>query len=407
MKLYIYILISLLFICRVDAQNSDSIFRIAREEAYNKKYKEALNKLEYLINKDSSRTDVLSFIASIYSWRGQYDIATEYIHKSLSIKPTDTQVVPVWLNILYWQKEYNKLLTACDYFQYRGYDNHLNLILMRADAYEKTDRYREALTILRDSSNGPLNYSSEIVEKIKAVKYEKSKFGISLNYSINTFDSLAPQHFLYGELSFKVGKNSFVTRINYNQRFGKTGFMGEIDYYRKFGGGWYIYMNYGQRLSKYLFPDKRLGYELYLPSVKSIAVSIGGRHLFFEDKNIFIATGSISIYGSKYWIAARPFISFKDEGTSFSYNLSCRRYIKNAKNYWGVEASYGNSPDDRLNIQSEANFRLLSYKAKAELNLMITTLTSINFSFGYNYEEYFSDKYRNRYIFEMGYKIKL
>ena len=85
---------------------------------------------------------------------------------------------------------------------------------------------------------------------------------------------------------------------------------------------------------------------------------------------------------------------------------SYRLYSQNRFNYWGVELSYGTSPDDRVEFLPNLENRMISYKIKTDAEFLITKSTFLNLAFGYNYEEYFTEKFRNRYIFEISYKIR-
>ncbi|MPN05174.1 hypothetical protein SDC9_152424 [bioreactor metagenome] len=114
----------------------------------------------------------------------------------------------------------------------------------------------------------------------------------------------------------------------------------------------------------------------------------------------------MSRYTKRSWYGLRSFISFKESGTSVSLIGSYRLYSQNRFNYWGLELSYGTSPDDRVEFLPNLENRMISYKIKTDAEFLITKSTFLNLACGYNYEEYFTEKFRNRYIFEISYKIR-
>jgi YaiO family outer membrane protein len=405
-KLLLLILILISSIKSYGQLNTDSLFNKAVEFARLKKYDSSIVLSKRILETKENRVDVLTFLASVYAWSNNYSEAKNYIEKAMEADGRDLQIFPVWLNILQWNKEYQKLLTACDYAETRGYPDKFNLINKRISAYKGLNRYKDAYLFLDDSLKRYYPSFSDFYDLKQDLYLSTKRNGFTFNYSLNAFDSIAPQHLYYFEYSRKFKGFSATARINYADRFGKTGAQAEIDMYTKLGSRWYLYLNYGYGFEKSLFPEHRAGAEVYFPLFRVLDASIGGRFLKFENSQLFIATASLSRYTKRSWYGLRSFISFKESGTSVSLIGSYRLYSQNRFNYWGVELSYGTSPDDRVEFLPNLENRMISYKIKTDAEFLITKSTFLNLAFGYNYEEYFTEKFRNRYIFEISYKIR-
>ena len=114
-KLLLLILILISSIKSYGQLNTDSLFNKAVEFARLKKYDSSIVLSKRILETKENRVDVLTFLASVYAWSNNYSEAKNYIEKAMEADGRDLQIFPVWLNILQWNKEYQKLLTACDY----------------------------------------------------------------------------------------------------------------------------------------------------------------------------------------------------------------------------------------------------------------------------------------------------
>jgi len=138
---------------------------------------------------------------------------------------------------------------------------------------------------------------------------------------------------------------TIIPRVNYNNRFQTHGVQYEIDFYPKFSKTLYGYLNYGYSASP-IFPDHRVGGELYANLPKKLEASAGFRFLDFAETKVTIYTGSVGLYSGNYYLSLRPFITPNSNGnTGISGNLLVRKYLKDANTYFGLRAGMGFSPE--------------------------------------------------------------
>jgi len=388
--------------------NSDSIFNVAIKEASNKNYVKALENAEKVLAIHSNRIDVLLFIANVYSWQNNYDTAKIYIKKAQALDNTSQELYDSWLNILLWNNEPEALLETCNIAESDGYKNKYNLFLKRLLANKTLENYKQIIDLIEDENNKVYLDSSQINYLYKEVLLLDKNQTLAAYYSLDLFDNNLPQHLAYVDYSFKIRKHRLIFRANFTHKFEKNGLQLESDFYKVMKKNRYMYFNYGYAIDNIIFPQHRAGYEFYFPIKFNFETSIGARYLLFPDISVFIATGHLSKYVGKNWFAFRPFYAFQEIGNSFSFVSTFRRYASNKLNYWGLELGYGNSPDDRFVItQNDEFFRLNSYKIKLNRNFMIGKTNDLKIGVAYAYDEFRSGSYRNRYIIEFIYKIRV
>jgi len=132
--------------------------------------------------------------------------------------------------------------------------------------------------------------------------------------------------------------------------------------------------------------------------------------MIYPTSQVLILTGHLEKYIGKNWLALRPFyvITAQSNTQSFSLIGNYRLYDNNQLNYWGLELSWGNSPDDRYSISQNGGFsQLTAFKLKVEKSLMLNRISDLRIGIGYAREEFTTNQLRNRYTIELGYKLRL
>ena len=146
-------------------------------------------------------------------------------------------------------------------------------------------------------------------------------------------------------LSRRSAWGSIIGRANLANRFGTSGTQFEVDAYPRTGKSTYLYLNAGYSQS-FIFPEWRFGGELFTSLPNAWEASIGFRQLQFGGDPVTLYTGAVGGYFGNYWASLRPYVRFKNGGTSASAGLTLRRYFEDGENYVGLRASYGSSPTD-------------------------------------------------------------
>lgn len=390
--------------------NTDSLFMVAIEQSRAEDYNSAIVNAKKVLEIHPDRADVAVFIANVYAWDRNYNLAKFYINTAYDLKPRSEILYDSWLNIVLWNAEYEQVLRTADIAEENKYPNRYNVLLKRLIAYKYLNQFDAAADLFKDGKNKDLIDSTHIKSLARELILKSKKHTATFYYSIDFFNNNdpKPQHLAYIDYSFRIKKNTLVFRLNYANRFNENGLQLEADYYQLLKKSKYLYFNYGASIYNDLFPKHRAGAEFYFPLKRNFEASVGARYLNFPDINVYTLTGHISKYVSYYWIAFRPYFSYQKNSNSISLVANARRYGKTTLSYWGIELGYGNSPDERYILDPSGDyFNLDSYRIKLEKNIMIGKADDLKVSFGFAYEETVKDQFRPRYTIEIIYKHRL
>lgn len=218
-------------------------------------------------------------------------------------------------------------------------------------------------------------------EVVRGTEY--TAVGASWNHE--TFRGTLSDWNLYSvELKRKNARGSIIGRVTHGDRFDRTGQQFEIDAYPKLAPGVYAYLNAGYSDDP-IFPNHRLGAQIYKSLPRSWEASLGLRWLDFESRDVTIWTGSVGKYRRNWYFSAQPYVSDKDTGTSASLHGIARRYFRTGDDYFGVRAGYGEVPEQDIRLENPAD--LVSWSARVEGKRRITPTWIINGSVGVRDEE--------------------
>ena len=405
-KIFIALIINALSAYAFSLENTDSLFLSAIKHSQMENYEEALKEAEKAIKSDSTRYDILIFMANVYAWQSEYDEALNYISQAYKVDSTNKELYDSWLNILLWSRNYKALLETISLAKNNNYNDEYNISLKTILAYRGLGNYKAGIDyaeknhIVTDSAATRYVY-------YEMLRLNKQNF-LSAYYSLDLVERNKPGHIAYIDYGFRISRHSLITRLNYSRRFATDDFQIEVDYYHVFKNGHYLYSNYGSGIKRELYPTHRAGLEYYFPLTQKTEVSFGGRYFNAENNNVYIATGHLGAYYSNIWLGFRPYYIISNDGNSLSTVINGRIFKNNPQNYWGVELAYGNSPDERfIANQAIETFRLETYRFKIEKNFLVGAYNEMKISAGYAYEEYASNVFRNRFIIELIFKRKL
>lgn len=369
----IFVLFCFTIVVQLQAQqttyngNPDTSFETARKLAFNDQRKQAQDTLVHILTKYPNYSDIRTFLATTYSWDGNYKKARK---EFAIVIENDSKNKSNWVaaikNELWSDSHYDAIEMANKALQIFPEDSEI--MLLKASAKENTNNQLEAL---------------KIVETILEKNPEDTKaqdFKNSLNQSLRTnsvglrsavdiySEVFDPMQFHTLKLSRLTKYGSVIAKVNYNRRFNENGTQFEVDLYPKIAKGLYAYVNFGIADS-FLFPDIRYGAELHQSLPHSLELSLGFRALQFSTTTT-IYTGSLGWYtGNNYW-SIRPYLTPGDGGLSTSGALNYRRYRSNADNYLGMTFSMGFSPE------------IYQFKVEGNENTIIN-LQSQRFNVGY------------------------
>ncbi|MFA5296945.1 MAG: YaiO family outer membrane beta-barrel protein [Lutibacter sp.] len=320
----------------------DAAFEKAREMAFNQQRKQAQDTLLFILTKYPDYLDVRSFLASTYSWDGEYKKArTEFSYILGKDKQRKTDWIAAINNELWAEAPFSALEMANDALNYFPSDGEI--LYLKASAQENSNNPEDALQTLQlvlDQNPDDLKATDYKKKLITALSYNAIGISSSVDFYSETFDPMQLHSLKY---SRKTTLGSITAKINFNRRYQENGVQFEVDIYPKIAKGLYAYLNVGVA-NTFLFPDVRYGAELYKSLPKGFEVSLGFRALKY-DTTTNIYTGSVGWYtGNSYW-NFRPYFTPGDSGTSKSGTLNYRKYRSDADNYFSVSFGMGYSPE--------------------------------------------------------------
>ena len=351
-KIKLLLFVSLLvFTNQIGAQkkvfngNPDTAFKTARELAFNGKRAQAQDSLKLILTKYPNYLDIRAFLASTYSWDGDYAKARkeyEYVLNKDDKRKTD------WIayikNELYAEKYYKALEVTQKSLEIFPDDPELLQLKARSELnrgnQEDALRIIKAAIKLHPKNEDLKNYKNSIEGDLNF-----NTIGVSLSTDYYDFDEgNGRANMYYTSLSYsrQTKYGSIIARMNYTNRFETDNYQYELDLYPRIVTGLYAYVS-GAFSNSPLNPTQRYGFELFKSLPKSFEASLGFRWLKFSSETT-IYTGSLGWYtGNSYW-ALRTYVTPGFPGTSGSGRLIYRKYRSDENNYFTFEIGFGASP---------------------------------------------------------------
>ena len=345
------LVVMIFFIHQLSAQekvfdgNPDSAFEVARDLAFNGKRAQAQDSLRFILTKYPNYLDIRSFLASTYSWDGNYTSARKEFGYVLA---KDQNRKRDWIayikNEVYAEKYYNALELSTKAL--RIFNNDPDLLMLKAKSELNAGKRQEALATIDDAAKLHAT-NEEVVSYKNAIENELSFNTIGIGLSTDYYDIYKENDWsnaYYSTLSYsrQTKYGSIIAKINYLNRFQTDNYQFEVDAYPRIIEGLYAYVSGGFSNSPYN-PTQRYGFELFKSLPKSFEVSLGFRWLKYATETT-IYTGSLGWYtGNSYW-ALRGYVTPGFPGTSNSGSLIYRKYRSDAENYFSIEGGFGATP---------------------------------------------------------------
>jgi YaiO family outer membrane protein len=322
--------------------NPDTAFEKARELAFNQHRKQAQDSLLFILTKYPDYHDIRSFLATTYSWDGQYKKARKEFTYVLERDPQNKRTWIAAIKSETWgDKPYTALEMTTEALKI--FQDDAEILYLKATAQEKTNSSLEALSTIESIlDKNPDDEKAKNYKISLSTTLRKNAVGVTAQVDVysEVFD---PMQYYTINYTRQTKYGSIISKVNLNRRFNENGAQIEVDMYPKIANGFYAYLNLGFSNS-FLFPDIRYGAELYKSLPKSFEVSLGFRSLKYSTTtNIY--TGSIGWYTGNSYLSFRPYFTPGDTGTSTSGTFTYRKYRSDADNYLGFTLGMGFSPE--------------------------------------------------------------
>jgi len=351
-----------------ESLSSDSLFRLAREAAFDKKnYPLAVQLCHFALKKSPDYNDIRVFLGRVYTWTDKIDSARVEFLSILKRNPDFEDASVAITDLEYWNNNSSAALDYCNQgLQY--HPDSKDLLLRKIKVLKSGKKYIEAYQIAamilqKDPSNTTIR--ALMLDINDASSLNKASVG----YDLTWFDSgygdylhKSPWQIINVEYSRYTLLGSIIGRVNHGTRFGNSAMQAEIDAYPRICKGLYAYMNVGISDVSSVFPHYRAGTSLYASLPKSFEAELGFRYLKFSNST-WIYVGSLSKYYKNYWFSARVTLVPGENNISHSYTAISRYYLGGSDDYLSVSVNYGISPDDanaNLAYNNATSYKLIS-----------------------------------------------
>jgi YaiO family outer membrane protein len=304
---------------------------------------EALQVLERRLADSPGDNDARTFYGTVLSWEGRYDDARKQLTQVLQDHPYHSDALPALINVELWSDHPEQAeQLARDGLTRDPKNTGLMLQLARAQRNER--RYRESVktldSLLLVEPNNPDARKMRRNSTFDSWKWEAG-FTHTTDFLSGDRDSQYEDSL---QLRGGTAVGSLIGRWSHASHFGFASNQFEVDMYPHIRPGTYMYLNFGASPDHELYPEYRLGADLYQSLHHGFEISGGYRRLKFVDStNIF--TWSVSKYYGDWLFSGRMYHTPDELGVSNSVQLGARRFFggEGTHDYVEVKFSTGSS----------------------------------------------------------------
>ncbi|NOU60674.1 YaiO family outer membrane beta-barrel protein [Marinifilum caeruleilacunae] len=407
----------LLLLCShlLSAQEIDSLqsrpvtleFRKAQQLAFNGEKEEARKICYKILEEDPNYHDARILIGRTHAWEKSYEKGRKELQLVLENDYDNKDAILAIIDLEKWAGDLSQALFYCDYGQ-SFYPREEDILLKKIKIQQEKGLEAKSLQTINELLE--INPGSEEgIKLFKAYKSAKRKYSLILKHDFEHFEEpyVRRWHVTSVQLQRRNSWGSLTGKVNFGDlvKDGEALWSNEIskqfeiDAYPRVSATNYLYLNYGYSADD-LFPEHRAGAEFYQKLPAKFEVSAGARFLRFDGssghKNVYIYTGSVGKYYRNYWFSLRGYFTPKDSDVSRSVFLITRRYLRDAKQYIGLELGTGTSPDEaRGNVSNFDTYKYDSWKVRlAYQDQLIDKRLTYLLRAGYEKEEYQVDEKR-------------
>lgn len=395
--------------------SDDSLFIKARSLAFEGYNEMALGAAMFLLDRNNSYYDASVLVARIYAWENQYDSARVYLDSVTDNFPGYYDALSALIDVEIWDGNYLQAAgTANTALSYHPDDEIF--LLKKAKAFHlqgSKEDAKETLEYLLEINP----YNEEALKLLNSMDkpglyhYRENNYLLGGYYG-DFFQKPYSRHLHTGTAgySYYSRQGPLTGKLNFaNVYFDGTGltrypsFQYEVESYPKLSADAYLLLNYAYSRSS-VFPGHRGAFEYFRNLPRGFEASLGLRFLHW-DKNYLFYTGSAGKYYENMWFSLRTYI-LPDDPVASSWFFNARRYFNSADEYAGIIFGYGFSPDETI-LDPDDRIYLNTTSVGIELSKGLGSDYLIRSSLRYEYEEFNTGLYRNRWRVNLGLRYYL
>lgn len=301
----------------------------ARELAGAGEYAQAREILSGKLQEHPDDRDFQTLFAKTYSWEGNYPEARRVLNGITSSHRQETEA---------WRASVRNEIYSRNWSLALGMVNKA-LIYLPEDPVLNQLRSEILLSHQAEIASG--SQDSQPHRKERAEK-PLTNHGLFLRSSAEGFSStFKPMYSQAVGLELVGNAGKLIPALQVDRRFEIDGLQWQLDIYPRITKQLYAYAGYAYSTAP-IFPDHRVGGELYYNTKNQWEFSGGARYFKFRDGDALVYTGSAGKYDKNTYWSARSFVTMDDSGVpAISGLLLGRKYFKDALHYLGLSVGYG------------------------------------------------------------------
>jgi YaiO family outer membrane protein len=305
---------------------------------------DAIKMLENYLKDGVDDPDARVLYGLMLSWDGRYDDARKQFEAVLSKRPDYSDAITGLINVELWSAHPDRAEQLASQAIERKGPNAL-LLFAQAKALRSQNRDRDALEVLqRLLSIDPLNQAALEAERDLRESLNQWRLGYSHTYEWFGHGS-GPwnQNDLMLTRATPVG--SVTATFSRAERYGLHSNLSEITFYPHIRDGTYGYLGFGYSYDGTLFPNYRIGAEIFQSLPHGFEGSVGYRRFGFSGATSMY-TASAGKYLGKWLVTTRTFLTPDALGVTKSVSVSARRFFSHTGDYIDFRLGTGPSPFD-------------------------------------------------------------
>ena len=337
------LLVCLLLSPAMASADSEDVIARAREASSEGRREEGLALLEAHLAQTPRDVDARLTYGLLLSWDGRYDDARRELEQVLDQAPGYVDARVALMNVEWWSG--------------------------RSDAARG-----HARDVLASHTGHP--QASLVEQRLGAER----PWTATAAYTWDWFDGERhPWHESALSIARELPLGSIILRGSHAERFRLEDQLVELEAYPQLRAGTYAYLGVGVATKADLYPDYRLGVDLYQSLVWGLEASAGYRRLGFSDP-VDIYAGSLTKYvGNWMWTGRVYHVPSGGGEDSTSYYGSVRRYFgEHGTSYVGLTYGHGLSREEARNASDLV--QLDSDSLRLELDVELTQRLQLGLS---------------------------
>jgi YaiO family outer membrane protein len=382
--------------------NPDSLFFEAQQKAWKGNYKTSRQLLNQVLSETPDYTDAIILYGRTFAWQEKFDSARLVLEPLYRKEPSNVGVLSVLADVELWAGNPEKTLQYVE----KGLqleENILPLLLVKARALQQMHSYKEATLVLNYILELKPDHT-EALTLLEIVIDQSAANLIRVDYQVATFNK-GFEAWQLGALEYtRINSNlKYQARLSFADRYDQESFQFEIDAYPRLSEKAYLYLNTGFSDGK-LFPEYRVGAEIFYMLPAKFEASIGTRVLSFSEDRVIVYTGQIGKYFKKHWISFRPFLQHKEGDWQPTGVLLVRQYFGHSENQVTLILARGSTPLTQVGFEEIG--RLTSSRIGLEPQFRVGKNFLAGGMLSFEYEKYLPGSSRNRLTFGLSLQRK-